>query len=163
MVKLMLHPDKVLTFCLSAAVGHACPNLPADVEFVRFGIFAIRRHLLASGSSAKPYYTEFMSISSIVATIGGCDERLVAAIRAFQQSQEAPVDGVVSVMTPGRRSSSGRAYTHAQFETAMVVEYPNLYPRIDMVPESGQIVSGAVAKLFRVSSDPSGKGGMVLK
>ena len=161
MVKLMLHNGQAFTFGLSGPVGPGGTNLPADVEYVRFGLRCVRQQVKAQGKTNQPRYADFMLITASLPALGGFDRDLEQSIRAFQKSQDLTADGVVSVMALGGVAPSGRPYTQVILESAMRSVFPDKFPRIDMVEDSGPALSLEVAHLFMIAGNPSGK--MMLK
>lgn len=155
MVKPVVTKTRYFCFTLTGSVGTGQPNHLDDVEFVRFGLIAYRVGSLARGKVNVPGYNDFLLATVSLPATGGMDSHLDRAIRGFQKSQELKVDGIVSA-SPQRVAPSGKYYSYAYFDFAMREQYPRLYPRVDLVPESGPAFSRAITEMFVVDS-PSGK------
>lgn len=146
MVAVLVHRFSFI-FALSSDVGIGKANRPDDVEFVRFGLSCCRVWLSSAGLEGKPKHLDFFTAVAGLPMAGGMDQKLDRAIRGLQKSQELKVDGVVSAVSQ-ITTESGKVYMYALLNRAMQVVHPNLFPRIDVVPESGLMVTLTVKSIF---------------
>jgi len=133
-------------FNLSGAVGPQCANNIDDVELVRFGIFCTSKAPSRPSDNAKDR-DEFKAAALKVGFVGGYDPTVGAAIKAFQKFSGRQLDSTVSVIA-GNNTPNGQTWVLQTLLANMAAEYPNMYPRIDQVFETGPTITARVRKLF---------------
>ena len=147
MVQALLAHTGGLFWNLSANVGPAEPNRPDDVELVRFGYFLLKDNPKATGGP----FTALKPVLQKVTPTGRFDNDLAEAIRTHQRLRGGTQDGKVSVARDNRfnRGQYDGQHTWMVFplNNSMIDMAPNIYPRIDLHPQSGPAVSAAVRRI----------------
>ncbi len=133
-------------FNLSGPVGPNCTNNIDDVELVRFGIFCTSKAPPRPSDSAKDR-DDFKAAALKVGFVGGYDPTVGTAIKAFQKFSGRHQDSTVSVIF-GNNAPNGQTWVLQTLLANMAAEYPNIYPRIDQVFESGPVITARLRKLF---------------
>lgn len=123
------------------------PNKPDDLELVRFGYFLMKDNPKATSgpfAALKPFLQK-------VAPTGAFDNALADAIRTHQRLRGGTQDGKVSVAKDNRFNRGRYDGVHSwivfPLNNSMLDMAPNLYPRIDLHPQSGPAVTAAVRKI----------------
>ena len=132
-------------FNTDADVGPGKPNRADDVELVRYGIKALRNSPKAQTGGADA--AAFMAASAVVALVGPYDASVGAAVLAFQKLAGFTQDSIVSKMLGGI-TPRGNSYMLQVMQANMRYMHPNLYPRIDTLPEVGPTVSTVIRQMF---------------
>lgn len=142
-----VYEDKphVFYFNLSADVGAGCPNHLDDVEFVRFGIYCAAQKLSSGGGS--PLDAAFVLAAAKVGKSGPFDPALGDAILALQKSQKLREDSRVDV-AKGIVTPHGTIYLLQNMQFYMRYYCKHVYPRIDLMSETGAEISRAVRFMF---------------
>jgi hypothetical protein len=143
MVQALLAHTGGLFWNLSADVGPGQPNMPDDVELVRFGYFLMKDNPKTT-AALKP------ALQSVTPT-GGFDNALAAAIRMHQSLRGGTQDGKVSVARDNKFNRGLYDAKHVwmvfPLNNSMIDMASNIYPRIDLHPQSGPAVSASVRKI----------------
>ena len=147
MVKALLAHTGGLFWNLSSDVGPGQPNLPDDVELVRFGYFLMKDNPKATNGP----FAALKPVLQQVTPTGAFDNALAAAIRTHQSLRGGTQDGKVSVAKDNQfnRGQYDGKHTWMVFplNNSMIDMAPNFYPRIDLHPQSGPAVTGSVRKI----------------
>lgn len=132
-------------FNLHADVGQGCANRLDDVELVRYGIACLAA---APVNRADPNLRPFLEAAARVKATGPFDSFVSNAVLAFQKTFDTMhADGKVSVIR-GDRSPHGHIYVLQTMTAAMRLACTRVYPRLDLVPETGPALSQVVRKMF---------------
>jgi hypothetical protein len=133
---------------LDCAVGKAAANsIPSDVAFIQW-YYTLAANFHLTDADRREIYRRV----KITGACNGTDkDPLVAAITAQQRNMNHPtVDGKVSVVT-GSGKVGENAFFLLRLEARLAVMYPNLWPRLDLMPgcppSVAQIASGAVPNM----------------
>lgn len=137
---------------IDGAVGESAPNAnPQDIAFVQYILRTI-------GNRPRGTAIAVGEVLRQVHPTGAMDPQTIAAIRALQSTRAPGVarDGKVS---------SARGYTYDGVHTFMIVElndamrnrYPDLYPRLDRVPDCPPHVATAIRDAV-IGTNPAGQG-----
>lgn len=116
---------------LDCSVGkNAANNIPADVSFLQW-YYTLSANFHLTNPDDKTIYRR-VSIS------GRCDgtdrDPLVAAITAQQRAMHhSTIDGKASVVT-GTGKVGDKAFFVIRLQARFAVMYPNLWPRLDLIP-----------------------------
>jgi hypothetical protein len=132
---------------LTAAVGVGQPNLLDDVELVRFG------YVMYQAATIEPPTPTLRAAMNKMRRAGSFGNELDAVIRAHQAEKNIPVDGKISV-AQANLANQGQYDRHHSWIMVNLVAYMSdfdLYPRIDLHPESGPAISVVSKKLRRSS------------
>ena len=132
---------------LSFPVGTGQPNRADDVELVRFGYVMAR-----AASDVGEFSQQMRNALAALRRTGGFDTDLDAVIRAHEAHKKIAIDGKVSV-------AAATVQNFGRFDGKhpwIIVNLSNfmrdfdLYPRIDLHPDSGLVISRVVrADLLR--------------
>jgi hypothetical protein len=148
MVQAMVVPhNQALFWNLSSDVGPGQPNKTDDVEFVRFGYFLMK-------DNPKAMTGQFVTLKPILQKVtptGPFDNPLAEAILAHQRLRGGTQDGRVSV---AKANNFNRGQYDGQhiwmvfpLNNTMIDMAPNIFPRIDLHPQSGPAVTATVRKI----------------
>ena len=146
MVKAVVVPhNQALFWNLSMDVGQGQPNQADDVEFVRFAYFLMKDNPKAM---VGEFATQLKPVLQKVTPTGAFDTALADAIRTHQRLRGGTQDGKVSVAkaTNFNRGVYDKQHTWMVFplNNTMIDMAPNIYPRIDLHPQSGPAVTQVV-------------------
>lgn len=131
-------------FNLHAEVGPNCPNRGDDVELVRYGIACLAKW---PGNQKSAEGRQFCDLARQVGPTGPFDTPLASAILACQRANGLTTDGKVSLVR-GDFAPSGRSYILQIMNAAIRIAATSVFPRIDLVPESGAALSQVVRRMF---------------
>lgn len=127
---------------VDSAVGKGGPNSnPADVQYIQF------YYTLAGAHPATPVErrTVYQRVHVGDKCLGIDGDPLVEAIRMHQQTLSHPVvDGRISVATSGGKITDSSAFFVIRLGARFAKMFPNLWPRVDMIPGCPQPVASAV-------------------
>ena len=148
MVQAVVTPhNQSLFWNLSADVGPGQPNKADDVELVRFGYFMMKDNPKALGGT----FAALKPILDKVKPTGGFDDTLAEAIRTHQRLRGGTQDGRVSVAKANNFNRGQYDGQHVwmifPLNNSMIDMAADIYPRIDLHPQSGPSVSAAVRKI----------------
>jgi hypothetical protein len=147
MVKGLLAHTGGLFWNLSADVGPGQPNMPDDVELVRFGYIMLRDNPKATSG---PFVALKAACQPITPT-GAFDDALAAAIRIHQSLRGGTQDGRVSVARDNNFNKGAYDGKHIwmvfPLNNSMIDMAPDIYPRIDLHLRSGPAVTATVRKI----------------
>ena len=149
MVQAVVVPhNQALFWNLSKDVGQGQPNQADDVEFVRFAYFLMKDNPKAM---VGEFATQLKPVLQKVTPTGAFDTALADAIRTHQRLRGGTQDGKVSVAkaTNFNRGVYDKQHTWMVFplNNTMIDMAPNIYPRIDLHPQSGPAVTQVVRKI----------------
>jgi hypothetical protein len=149
MVQAVVVPhNQALFWNLSSDVGPGQPNKTDDVEFVRFGYFLMKDNPKAMTGQ---FGTQLKPVLQKVTPTGPFDAALADAIRTHQRLRGGTQDGRISV---AKANNFNRGQYDGQhiwmvfpLNNTMIDMAPNIYPRIDLHPQSGPAVTATVRKI----------------
>lgn len=131
-------------FNLHAEVGPNCQNRQDDVELVRFGLM---EYALEPENRGLPGMAGFLALTAQMKSSGPYDAKLGEAILALQKVLRLTADGKVSVIK-GDFAPSGRTYLLQHLLATIRHRSSAVYPRIDLLPGTGPLLSQAVRRIF---------------
>jgi hypothetical protein len=147
MVQALLAHTGGLFWNLSADVGPGQPNRPDDVEFVRFGYFLMKDNPKAMNGP----FAALKPVLQHVTPTGVFDNALAEAIRAHQRVRGGTQDGRISVARDNKFNLGAydgkNTWIVFPLNNSMIELASNIYPRIDLHPQSGPAVSTSVRKI----------------
>jgi hypothetical protein len=123
---------------LDCSVGkYAANSVPADVSFLQW-YYTLSANFALTNPDDKAVYRN-------VSITGFCDgtdnDPLVAAIICQQTAMNHPtIDGRASVVT-GTGRVGDKAFFVIRLEARFAVMYPNLWPRLDLIPGCPQSIA----------------------
>jgi len=134
---------------LTASVGKGGANSnPADVSFIQW-YYTLAANFHLTDQANKDVYRNVRVTGMCT---GSDSDPLVAAIIKQQRSMNHPtVDGKVSVVT-GSGHLGDRAFFLLRLEARFAVMFPNVWPRLDLIPGCPNMVRAvAVAAVPQLS------------
>lgn len=135
----------VFYFNLDAPVGPGCQNRPDDVELVRYGLYCLTQ---APGMmAAGPNERAFLDVARAVGRSGPYDPSIATAVLAYQRARGLTEDSKVSVIQ-GNFTPRGNTYVLQTMQANMRDVCKGVFPRIDLVPDTGPILSRVVRHMF---------------
>lgn len=147
MVQGLLAHTGGLFWNVSSDVGPGQPNKPDDVELVRFAYFLMKDNPKAISGA----FVALKPVLQKVTPTGAFDNNLLDAIRTHQRLRGGTQDGKVSVARDNRFNKGQYDGQHSwmvfPLNNSMIDMAPNLYPRIDLHPQSGPAVTATVRKI----------------
>lgn len=131
-------------------VGTGRANFPEDVEFVRFGYFALREAKSAKSAQAR---ADLAAELAGLRPSGGFDTDLEAVIRAHERVRGGTQDGCVSPMR-GYLSANHGTYDHKHswimviLNNWMIDLLGDRYPRLDAHGSCGPLLRSRMQAMF---------------